>query len=268
MPFRERAAAAKMVEVGVASSKGVKQAGPAYKTLANELRTAIQLGEYPHGYRLPTELELAERYGVSRQTVRQAFGELVAQSLVYRVRGRGTFAMPQGGSGSYLRSFGSIDELLALSVDTQLELIEPYTTRADPAAAGRLRLSSDQVVVGTFRRLHQDVVFCVTTTFLPPELGQALQKERVLSEVGGRTPDTIIGLIERYGHLSVAGAHQSITAVPAPPELADVIDCPTGSPVLRIDRLYYDREGTPVELAISHFNPTRYSYRVELRRGR
>jgi DNA-binding GntR family transcriptional regulator len=249
-------------------TKNAKQAGPAYKSLAEALRTAIRLGEYPQGFQLPTELELAEQYGVSRQTVRQAFAELVAQSLVYRVRGRGTFAMPQGGSGSYLRSFGSIDELLALSVDTQLELIDPYTTRADPAAAGRLRLDSDVVVAGTFRRLHQEVVFCITTTFLPPEIGLALQKEPVLSEVGARTPATIIGLIERHGELSVAGAHQSITAVPAPPDIAELIDCTTGSPVLRIDRLYYDREGTPVELAVSHFNPTRYSYRVELRRGR
>lgn len=249
-------------------SKIPERAGPAYKTLAHELRTAIRLGEYPPGFRLPTELELAERYSVSRQTVRQAFGELVAQSLVYRVRGRGTFAMPQGGSGSYLRSFGSIDELLALSVDTQLELIDPFTARADPAAAGRLHLDSDEVVAGTFRRFHQGVVFCITTTYLPPELGRALQKERVLSEVGARTPATIIGLIERYGTLSVAGAHQSITAVPAPPEIAELIDCTPGSPVLRIDRLYYDREGTLVELAVSHFNPTRYSYRVELRRGR
>jgi DNA-binding GntR family transcriptional regulator len=254
--------------VSASVSKNSKKAGPAYKALADELRTAIRSGEYPQGFRLPTELGLAKRYGVSRQTVRQAFGELVAQSLVYRVRGRGTFAMPQGGSGSYLRSFGSIDELLALSVDTDLELIEPYTARADPTAAGRLRLDSDVVVAGTFLRLHQNIVFCITTTFLPPEIGYALQKEPVLSEVGARTPETIIGLIERHGDLSVAGAHQSVTAVPAPPEIAELIDCTRGAPVLRIDRLYYDREGTPVELAVSHFNPTRYSYRVELRRGR
>ena len=35
---------------------------------------------------------------------------------------------------------------------------------------------------------------------------------------------------------------------------------------LRIDRLYFDAEDTPVELAVSYFDPEHYSYRVKLRR--
>jgi DNA-binding GntR family transcriptional regulator len=216
---------------------------------------------------LPTELELAAQHGVSRQTVRHAFGELVAESLVYRIRGRGTFATPLANPGSYLRSFGSIDELLALSLDTQLELIRPFERQADPEAAGRLGLESDDVIVGTFRRLHQEAVFCVTTTYLPPDLGRLVQKNRALSKPGARSPATIIGLIERYAGLPVVGAHQSIVAVSSPTDVADLIECTVGAPVLRIDRLYYDRAGTMVELAVSHFNPSRYSYRVELRRA-
>lgn len=238
---------------------------PAYRMLANALRAQIRSGKYPPGNRLPTEFELATHYGVSRQTVRHAFGELVAESLVYRVRGRGTFATPLANSAAYLRSFGSIDELLALSVDTQLELVHPFGLRTDLDAASRLRLSSDDVVVGTFRRLHEEVAFCVTTTYLPPELGRFVTP--ALAVPGTRTPATIIGLIERYSGLPVVGAHQSITAVPAPADVAELLECAGDSPVLRIDRLYYDRGGTLVELAISHFNPLRYSYRVELRRA-
>jgi len=43
------------------------------------------------------------------------------------------------------------------------------------------------------------------------------------------------------------------------------LGCATGQPVLRIDRLYRDRELRPLELAINHFNPDRYSYRLQLR---
>ena len=240
---------------------------PTYKLLANELRAAINTGKYPPGHRLPTESELVARHAVSRQTVRQAFGELVAQSLVYRVPGRGTFAIPPATTGAYLRSFGSIDELLALSVDTELELVRPFELRTDVAAAGRLRLSSDDVIVATFRRLHDDMVFCTTTTYLPPALGVLVQKERGLSKPGTRTPATIIGLIERYTDIAVVGAHQSITAVPAPEPVAELIECEPDDAVLRVDRLYYDRAGALVELAVSHFNPARYSYQVELRRS-
>jgi DNA-binding GntR family transcriptional regulator len=239
---------------------------PAYKVLSDELRAAITDDEYPPGYRLPTEHELAAQHGLSRQTVRQAFNDLVAQSLVYRIRGRGTFAIPPTNPTSYLRSFGSIDELLALSIDTQLELVAPFERRADVEAASRMRLGSDEVVVGTFRRLHEGVVFCVTTTYLPPELGRVVLKDRALEKAGGRTPVTIIGLIDRYAENPVLGAHQSITAVAAEPEIAEHLECAPDAPVLRIDRIYYDRTGAFVELAVSHFDPARYSYRVELRR--
>ncbi|MDF2652644.1 MAG: GntR family transcriptional regulator [Paenibacillus sp.] len=40
---------------------------------------------------MPTENEIAERHGMSRQTVRQTFGELEQEGLIYRVQGRGTF---------------------------------------------------------------------------------------------------------------------------------------------------------------------------------
>ncbi|MFC4855206.1 GntR family transcriptional regulator [Actinophytocola glycyrrhizae] len=65
---------------------------PAYRQLARTLRNALVQGRYRDGVRLPTEAELADEYKVSRQTVRRAFHDLVADGLVHRVRGRGTFA--------------------------------------------------------------------------------------------------------------------------------------------------------------------------------
>ena len=45
-----------------------------------------------------------------------------------------------------------------------------------------------------------------------------------------------------------------------------MIEAEPGEPVLRIDRLYYDRNGKGVELAVNYCNPIRYVYRIELRR--
>jgi GntR family transcriptional regulator len=66
---------------------------------------------------------------------------------------------------------------------------------------------------------------------------------------------------------SIKGAEQSITAAAAPPAAAAHLECAPGQPVLRIDRLYTDDADTPVELAVSYFDPAHYSYRVSLRRG-
>jgi DNA-binding GntR family transcriptional regulator len=237
----------------------------AYKSLAAELREDILSGKYQAGDKLPTEFELADQYGLSRQTVRHAFRELVEECLVYRVRGVGTFITPTSG-GSYVRSFGSIEDLLALSVDTESEVVEPLRLSINPNAAARLQQPSDQVMTLRLKRMHHDVVFCSTQIYLPVEVGRRLQSLKQLDKPGWRSSDTIIGLLETVGAL-VAGAHQSVMAVPATAAIADWIEVHPGDPVLQIDRLYYDRRGAMVELAVTHFNSDRYSYRVELRRS-
>jgi GntR family transcriptional regulator len=239
----------------------------AYKALAAELRTAILAGEFPPDHQLPTEAELATQHGLSRQTVRQAFRELVSESLVYRVRGRGTFAAPVAHNNAYLRAFGSIDDLLALSIDTQLEVVEPLALRTNAAAAGRLQLPTDQVIAGSVRRLHEGTVFCITQLALPFDIGRKIAAEKQLPTKGGRTSVTIIGLIERIAGVPIAGAHQSITAVPASAAVAELIECDIAEPVLQIDRLYFDPAGRLVELAVTHFHPDRYSYRLDIRRS-
>lgn len=66
---------------------------PAYQVLRQRLRDEIAAGAYPpEGVRLPTESELVAEHGLSRQTVRRAFQDLVAEGVVYRVPGRGTYA--------------------------------------------------------------------------------------------------------------------------------------------------------------------------------
>ncbi|HVU76631.1 MAG TPA: GntR family transcriptional regulator [Gaiellaceae bacterium] len=239
----------------------------AYQSLAAELRQAIAAGAYPPGRRLPTEIELARSRSLSRQTVRQAFRELVAESLVYRVRGRGTFATPSSPNQSYLRSQGSIDELLALSLDTELEVVDPPTIRTDVAAASRLQCATDQVYVARFVRCYEDAPFCETTSYFPLAIGRQLVAEGTLGHAGARTPETVISVIERATGVVVAGAQQSIVAVPAPPEALEVLHSPPDQPLLRIDRLYYDRDGQLLELAVNHFDSSRYSYRLELRRS-
>jgi len=48
---------------------------PIYEDIARDLLEAIQRGQYPVGGLIPTELELAARYDVSRQTVRAAIAD-------------------------------------------------------------------------------------------------------------------------------------------------------------------------------------------------
>lgn len=215
---------------------------------------------------MPTEAELSADHQLSRQTVRRALQELVAEGLVYRVRGRGTFATTIAPGGRYLRSFGSIEDLLALSVDTTMETLAPLERRADIDAASRLQLASDEVMTVLVRRAHGAAPFSVTRLSFSVELGSRLAAAGAFVTTGETTATTGIGVLESVVSARVAGAHQSITAATAPPDLAPLIDAVPGAAVLRIDRLYYDEVGHPVQLAVGYYNPERYTYRVELSR--
>ncbi|MBO5035209.1 MAG: GntR family transcriptional regulator, partial [Oscillospiraceae bacterium] len=62
-----------------------------YKIIEDELRESIMMGQYKQGDMIPTEAELMIGYGVSRVTVRKALDPLVAQGMLQRVAGAGTF---------------------------------------------------------------------------------------------------------------------------------------------------------------------------------
>lgn len=72
---------------------GRKSGTPLWLSIASSLRSAIAAGQYPEGARLPTESELAGRYGVNRHTVRHAISKLADDGLVHSRRGAGTFVL-------------------------------------------------------------------------------------------------------------------------------------------------------------------------------
>ena len=59
--------------------------------LSQILRTEIRQGRFPPGSRIPSERDLAERYGISRASVREAITELIEAGILFRTVGKGTF---------------------------------------------------------------------------------------------------------------------------------------------------------------------------------
>jgi GntR family transcriptional regulator len=235
-----------------------------YQELADQLREDIAEKRYESGGRMPTEAKLTATYGVSRHTVRRAYLELDMAGLVERVPGRGTFASRPI---AYVRPFGSVDELLALSMDTEMEIVEPLRFLSDPTFAASLGLQFDEVVRVGFRRFHQELPFCFTYVYLPPRVAEVLNGARFLSQPGARSRTTIIGLLDRALPHRIAGSRQVVTAVAAPASIAASIDCDPSQPILRIERLHFDDSDRPVELCVNYFHPERYSYRLQLRRA-
>ena len=89
---------------------------PLYQIIVAWLREEIEKGALEPGDRLPTEMELAQQFGVSRITARTAVKELQNLDLVYRVRGRGTFVTDEAARKIRDRGSGRGAELSIISV--------------------------------------------------------------------------------------------------------------------------------------------------------
>lgn len=236
---------------------------PAYRRLAATLRSDIDAGKYASGQQMPTESALQSTHGVSRHTVREALQILLTDGLIYRVQGSGTYVSGRhlNSSGRYVRSIGSLDELIVWP-NTVTEMVHPFEVVVEPSIAARLQFPYIEVSKATVKRLYQGKAFVLTQHYVDPELGAKLAAEGVPSVGDG----TVIGAAEKYLSSPVMGAQQEITAMKAGDYESEHIGCEPGDAILLIERLFYDAAGKYVEFTSSHFNPRRYSYRMELRR--
>src|ERR1700755_1515554 len=112
-----------------------------YRKVAEDIKAAIAAGTYPANTKLPSESELAERYSVSRGTIRQAFAALRADGIIASRRGARRVVV----GGPRVQSFG---ELLSFSRWAPAmgevpggQVIAMRRGEAKPAEAERLALA-------------------------------------------------------------------------------------------------------------------------------
>jgi len=249
----------------MAVSKPGTTATPAYRVIANELREAILQNRFPHGHQLPTEDDLAKKYGLGRQTIRRAFQDLAAEGLIYRIRRRGTFAYPV--TAPLTNSFGHVDDIAAHSTDDETEIIEPLReVEGNPHVDDLLQLEGVHPSTLVIRRVQRSKPLYFASLQFPPAVATLLSAERALAEAGHRGRFTIIGLIDRQWNEPKHTLTETFCAMAATKEVASHLDLPAKAPIMRVERVYYDRVGLPVELATSFYHPTNFILRSRSRR--
>jgi GntR family transcriptional regulator len=240
-------------------SAGTAAGLPLYRRIQSDLRARMDRGDLAPGTRIETEQELMTRYGVSRATIRQALGGLIADGLLEIRRGLGTYVRTRavehvmGGFYTFSREIerhGMTPGTRALSVR-----VEP----ADERVAGVLGLATGAPVVALSRlRLADDQPVVAETSWLPAARFPGLERfdfDRV------RLYDT---LITRYGVRPVR-AHEAFEPVLLTAAEAELLDRRRGDPALRVERTAYDAEGAVLEYCRSTVRSDRYRYSVELR---
>ena len=234
---------------------------PVYHQLYVVLRQQITDGAYSPNTPLPTEMALSAQFNLSRVTVRRALEMLEREGLVVRRQGVGTFPAPQeGGGAGPQRLSGLIENLITIGVETTAQTLAfNPDTLLPPHAAGALKLPAGSRGVWLERlRSHKDKPVSLTGVYLAASYGPLLD-----GQMADDRP--VVRILEQAGIIAVS-AEQTISAIAANDHAAEKLGVAIGSPVIRLRRTVFDREGNPILHQQSLYNPDRYEYYMLLTR--
>lgn len=227
---------------------------PAYKQIADAIRSAVVAGELSPGARVPSESELIRSFGVAQGTVRNALNQLRAEGLLRAEHGKGVFVrerppMQRKASNRFLRSHRNAGKA-AYTVDAEAQGVkhdvEVFKVGPDVVPdeiAERLGVAvGSTVLVRSRRYLHGETPMEIATSYIPWSLAEGTPIAQVNPGPGG-----IYARIEEAGH-RLAKFTEDVTARMPMPDESKALHLPSGTPVMRVLRTAFDTEGVAVEV--------------------
>lgn len=232
---------------------------PLYRVAKRSLLRAIESGEVAPGRALPSESVLAAAFGVSIGTLRRAVDELVAEHILVRQQGRGTFVAMHS-ADRFLFQFFHVERADGLREVPQVELLSFTRVRLDEELAGALSARAGDAAISIENRLTlqgRPVVHDQLT--LPASLFRGLTETRLV-----KRSSTIYQLYQSEFGITVVRAEERARAVAADRASARVLGVSVGAPVLQVRRTALTFNDKPVEHRVSTIHTALHDY-VSLR---
>lgn len=228
---------------------------PLWAQVLADLNLRLGTGEFDD--RFPTDQELVETYGVSRQTVREAVRRLADDGILARERGRGTRVRAR----EFEHRPGTLEGLFH-QVETQgaaqTSVVRVREQMTDAEMAARLELPAHAPLVHIERlRLADGDPLALDHSWLPAQVARRLLQ----------APLTRAGLYDELARLcgvTIAGGSERVRPVVPTADERRALAVPAGVAAFAIERLVRSGEGSPVEWRRSLVRGDRYSLIVEL----
>lgn len=228
---------------------------PLYQQTYALITRGLQHGEWQPGDMIPSEQQLAGRFSVSAGTVRKAIDRLVAEHLLVRRQGKGTFVashLEQRSRFRFLRMRDRKDRI----PEFQSRVLTCRKTRAKAEVAQFLGLAAGAGLVHVRRLLEFDGTPTVLDDlWLPASHFRDLSLDQLKQWRG-----PLYGLFESAFGVQMIEACERVRAVRADATVAGLLAVSRGSPVLRVDRVTETFDGEKVEFRRGYYLTDDYHY--------
>jgi len=229
--------------------------GPLYREVRHHIMEAIAAGTWKPGEAIPAEGGLAAHFGVSIGTLRKAIDELVANQVLVRYQGRGTFVTTHNPQRLMFHFFHIVGEDGSKKYPA-VQTLEFRAGRVDAASARLLDIPPAERVYRIRNALSLDgAVVIIDDITLPQVLFPGLTQ----AVFAGRD-NTIYHFYQSRFGINVLRTHERLRAVGVAADIAALLGVRAGGPLLRVQRVALTYRDRPVELRISHVNTAAHEY--------
>ncbi len=218
--------------------------GPLYRQLADVLRAPITDGTFAIGDELPKEAMIAEHFGVSLITVRQALRDLEGDGLIRKRSAKPAVVTQHSRSVNLSWNFKNFADMAAFTKDARLA-VQSYRKEASPLLERHFGIAKGTqgyclrgiLSVGKQRKAQ-------ITTYFPPDIGARLKREDFSDVLIFRSVQDRLGL-------RLVVAHVTVRAEIADDAVAADLGISTGDPILAVEMLYQTADQRNVEFTIA-----------------
>lgn len=227
-----------------------------YKQIENDLLQQINLGYYKKDDLIPTELELSNKYHVSRVTVRKATDNLVARGLLTRVAGVGTFVSHPSVTlnPSSIQGFSKTMGDQGISVRTE---VPTFTLQKAPVnIASILAIEAGEPIYFIERLRYADhQILQFETTYMSSRLYPDISIQ-ILQNSKYR-------YFEETKNMKIAYSHHVVTPLHPSKRVADMFGITLDTPILRVANTTYLVNGQVMDYTELTLNSPKYQLTYE-----
>lgn len=229
--------------------------GPLYREVRHHIMEAIAAGTWRPGEAIPAESGLATHFGVSIGTLRKAIDELVANQVLVRYQGRGTFVTTHSPQRLMFHFFHIVGE----DGGKQYPIVKTLEFRAGRVDADVAKLLDISPAERVFRIRNALSLDGETVIIDDITLPQILFPGLTQAVFAGRE-NTIYHFYQSRFGINVLRTRERLRAVAVARDIATLLGVDEGSPLLRVQRVALTYRDRPVELRISHVNTAAHEY--------